>query len=76
MGRVTMKTLYELKKALQTISMMFTNDWMLPVKVDGKEIGSVTLNTDTNEIEICTKKPNLMDFYKDRSLGENIEIKE
>ena len=55
MGGVTVKTLYELKKALQEISRMFTNDWMLPVKVDGKEIDSVTLNDD-NEVEIKTKE--------------------
>ena len=69
-----MNTLYELIKELFEVSSQISSTW-IPIKVDGKEIESVIL-TDKLEVEIKTKKPNFMDFYKGKSLGENIEIKD
>lgn len=54
-----MSTLYELKKALQEVSDRFSNVWLsswIPIKVDGKEIESVTFNERTNIVEIKTKE--------------------
>ena len=69
-----MKTLYELIEAVREITFQVSSTW-IPIKVDGKEIESIIL-TDKLEVEIKTKKPNLMDFYKNKSLGENVKIKE
>lgn len=51
-----MRTLYELKDALNSCSMQMSSDW-IPVNVDGKEIDSVELIKKNEEwlIEIKTK---------------------
>lgn len=47
-------TLYKLRLALQEIAFRLSSEW-IPLKVDGKEIESVTL-TDNFEVEIKTKQ--------------------
>ena len=49
-----MKTLYELIETVREITFQVSSTW-IPLKVDGKEIESVTL-TDNLEVEIKTKE--------------------